>query len=107
VKVGDLVCEKRTGRYGIVEKIDIDYYGATQAFKIYQEIGRGKVVRGDLVDGMGPTKDGKRDRVLVCWSDSHPEYLESTELKVISECRQKNHESDPDLDEFGKGLADI
>jgi len=85
MKVGDLVHEVSTGRYGFVERIDVDYYGATQAFKIYQEIGRGKCIRGDLVDGYGPTKDGKRDRVLVCWTDGPPQYLESQELEVISE----------------------
>ncbi len=87
MKVGDLICEISTGRYGIVEKIDIDYYGAGQAFKIYKEVGRGKCIRGDLVDGFGPTKDGKRDRVLVCWTDGPPEYLESHELEVVSESR--------------------
>ena len=87
MKIGDLVRENATGRCGIVEKIDIDYYGAQQAFKVYQEVGRGKVVRGDMVDGLGPTKDGKRDRVLVCWTDDLPQYLESVELEVISESR--------------------
>ena len=107
MKVGDLVSEKRTGRCGIVEKIDTDYYGAQQAFKIYQEVGRGKVVRGDMVDGLGPTKDGKRDRVLVCWTDGYPEYFESIDLEVISTRNNKDSNTDPDLDEFGKGLADI
>jgi len=85
MKIGDLIREKSSGRFGIVERIDIDYYGAQQAFKIYQEVGRGKCIRGDLVDGYGPTKDGKRDRILVCWTDSHPEYLESAEVEVVSE----------------------
>jgi len=83
MKVGDLVYEATTGRYGIVEKIDKDYYGAGQAFKIYQEVGRGKCIRSDLVDGIGPTKEGKRDRVLVCWTDGPPEYVESHELQVV------------------------
>tara|TARA_R110000765_G_scaffold74319_3_gene145630 strand:- start:1645 stop:1917 length:273 start_codon:yes stop_codon:yes gene_type:complete len=85
VKVGDLIYEATTDRYGIVEKIDKDYYGATQAFKIYREIERGKCIRPNMVDGFGPTKDGKRHRVLVCWTDSLPEYLESNKLEVISE----------------------
>ena len=84
MKVGDLVREKITGRCGIVEKIDIDYYGAQQSFKIYQEVGRGKCIRGDLVDSYGPTSDGKRDRVLVCWTDGYPEFLECTELEIVS-----------------------
>ena len=84
IKVGDLVCETSTGRFGIVEKIDTDFYGATQAFKIYREIPRGQVIRPSMVDGFGPTKDGKQDRVLVCWTDSFPEYIVSGELKVVS-----------------------
>ena len=84
MKVGDLVYEAATGRYGIVEKIDKDFHGSVQAFKIYQEIPRGMCIRGNQVDGIGPTKDGKRDRVLVCWTDSLPEYLESHELEVVA-----------------------
>jgi hypothetical protein len=72
---------------GFVESIDVDYFGASQAFKVYQEVPRGKCIRGEMVDGYGPTKDGKRDRVLVCWTDGAPEYFESTELKVVSESR--------------------
>jgi hypothetical protein len=84
MKVGDLVYEIATGRCGFVEKIDLDYYGASQAFKIYQKIPRGKCIRSNQVDGIGPIKDGKQDRVLVCWTDSLPECLKSNELKVIS-----------------------
>ena len=84
MKVGDLVYEMATGRCGFVERIDLDYYGASQAFKVYQKIPRGKCIRGDQVDGIGPTKDGKQDRVLICWTDSMPEYLSSNKLKVIS-----------------------
>ncbi len=85
MKPGDLVRETSSGRIGIVERVDVDYYGASQAFKLYQEVGRGKCVRSDLVDGLGPTKDGKRDRILVCWTDSPPEFLECKELELISE----------------------
>ena len=87
MKVGDLVYEAATGRYGFVERIDVDYHGASQAFKRYRTIERGKAFRSDMVDGIGPTKDGIRDRVLVCWTDSGPEYLESHELEVVSESR--------------------
>ena len=87
MKVGDLVYEEITGRYGIVEKIEKDYYGATQAFKIYKNVERGKALHPWMIDGFGPTKDGKRDRVMVCWADSLPEYLDSHELEVISESR--------------------
>ena len=87
MKVGDLVREKRTGRCGIVEKVDIDYYGSAQAFKLYQEVSRGCVVRGDLANGLGPTRGGKKDRILVCWTDGPPEYLEYSELELVSESR--------------------
>ena len=82
--VGDLVYEIATGRCGFVERIDLDYYGATLAFKCYKEVERGKCIRGDMVDGIGPTKNGKQDRILVCWTDSLPEFIKSNELKIIS-----------------------
>tara|TARA_R110000824_G_scaffold84392_1_gene210545 strand:+ start:541 stop:801 length:261 start_codon:yes stop_codon:yes gene_type:complete len=85
VRVGDLIRVRATDRIGFVERIDVDYYGATQAFKVYQPVEHGKCIRGNMVDGFGPTKDGKRDRILVCWTDNFPEYFESTELEVISE----------------------
>ena len=84
MKIGDLVYEAATGRYGFVERIDVDYHGATLAFKRYKPVERGKCIRGNMVDGFGPTKDGKRDRVLVCWTDGLPEYLEAHELEVVS-----------------------
>ena len=87
MQVGDLVYEAATGRHGFVARIDVDYHGASQAFKTYKGVERGKCLRPDMVDGFGPTKDGKRDRVLVYWTDSPPEYLESHELEVISESR--------------------
>jgi len=85
VKVGDLVRQISTGRIGIVEEVDEDYYGARQAFKIYRELPRGKCIRGNMVDGFGPTKDGIRDRVTVCWTDGLPDALDSKDLEVISE----------------------
>ena len=88
MKVGDLVCEATTGRYGIVERIDRDYYGARQAFKIMHPVERGKCIRPDMVDYTPrATKKGINDRVMVCWTDGTPEYLESHELEVVSESR--------------------
>ena len=84
MKIGDLVYEAASGRYGIIEKIDKDYYGAIQAFKIYKDVPRGKAIRSTMIDGIGPTRDGIRDRVLVCWTDSLPEYLESHKLEVVA-----------------------
>ena len=85
MKIGDLVKEKNTGRIGIVERIDVDYFGATQAFKRYTEIERGKCIRGDMVDGFGPTKDGIQDRVMICWTDDYASYLKSGDIEVINE----------------------
>ena len=89
MQVGDLVYESATGRYGFVERVDKDYYGASQAFKFYGNPERGKCIRSDMANGFGPTKDGIRDRVLVLWTDfdGTPEYLESHEIVVISESR--------------------
>ena len=56
MKVGNLVYEAATCRYGFVERIDVDYYGAC---------------------------DGRADRILVCWTDGPPEYLESHELETV------------------------
>ena len=89
MKIGDLVRETFTGRVGFIEKIDKDYYGAHQAFKMYKEVGRGKCIRSDLADGIGPTSDGIRDRILVCWTDGPPEYLDSSEIEVIVETQTR------------------
>jgi len=85
MQIDDVVREIKTGRIGFVEKIDTDYYGSQQAFKIYQKIPRGFCIRSEMVDGIGPTKKGVRDRIMVCWTDGHPEYRSSEELEVISE----------------------
>ena len=91
MKVGDLVYEAATGRHGFVERVDKDHFGARQAFKLYGGIGRGQCIRPGMENGIGPTKDGIRDRVLVLWTDSDCvgglEYLESHEIEVISESR--------------------
>ena len=89
MKINDLVYEAATGRLGIVEKIDVDYYGAGQAFKAIQHQPRGHCIDNTLVLDVGqqlsPTKCGKQDRVMVCWTDGPPEYLKSHELEVVSD----------------------
>ena len=82
--VGDLVYEAATGRYGIVERIDVDYHGARQAFK---HIGRSRehCVDSTVADALSDTRHGICDRVMVCWTDGSPEYLESHELEVVNE----------------------
>lgn len=92
MKIGDLVIRAPGGHgemdnIGIVERIDIDHYGAGQAFKIYKPVSRGKCIRGNMVDGYGPTKDGISDRVLVLWANCDATYEKSNELEVITDVR--------------------
>jgi hypothetical protein len=87
MKVGDIVKMKRGySSCGLIVRIDRDHHGASQAFKIFKNIERGYAIRSYMVDGIGPTKLGKRDRVLVRWSDAGYSYEESRVLDVISEC---------------------
>lgn len=85
MKVGDLIREKATGRVGFVERVDVDYFGATQSLKRYKKLERGKCIRDNMADGYGPTKDGKQDRVMICWTDDYASYLKSGDIEVISE----------------------
>jgi hypothetical protein len=95
MKTGDLVRDSNheiasanNWRTGFIMQIEKDYYGASQALKIYKPVARGQAIRSDMVDGIGPTRDGIRDRVLVFWNGNTVwEYCESTELEVISEGR--------------------
>ena len=98
MKVGDLVQAQFfdadglgtavKGRVGIVMRIDEEYYGARQAFKMSPR------QRGECVNPADPniikrvelTTTGISDRVLIMFRDGvTPEYLRSTELKVVSE----------------------
>ena len=86
MKIGDLVKLKHdTAPYGFILRIDKDYYGARQAFKRFRTIERGKAFRSNMVDGIGPTRDGIQDRVLVDWIKCGCEYVSSGELEVVSE----------------------
>ena len=87
MKVGDLV-KMRTGYSlpGFVLRIDKQHYGASTAYKI-SKVERGKCIRSNMVDFIGVTGDGIRDRVLVLWPDAGYSYEESTKLEVISESR--------------------
>ena len=89
MKIGDLVKLKcDDGPYGLIMRIDGQYFGANTAYKI-SRAERGKCLRPAMVDMIGKTADGIRDRVLVLWSDTRSdlgwEYCESTELEVISD----------------------
>ena len=86
MKIGDLV--KMNAGYstlGFVMKVDKDFYGAKQAFKIYKDVPRGCAILPNMVDGIGPTKNGISDRVLVLWPDEGFSYEESSKLEVVSE----------------------
>jgi hypothetical protein len=84
MRVGDLVRDVGGERVGIVERIDLDWYGASQAFKVINPE-RGKAIRSYGVDPVPrPTEKKIRDRVLVCWPDGPSEYRESIELEVLS-----------------------
>ena len=54
------------GSIGRVVAVDRDYYGAKQAFKVYGAQ-RGQAIGPWSANGIGPTKDGIRDRVTVVW----------------------------------------
>ncbi len=85
MKVGDLVKLKHDpGPFGFVIKVDKNYYGARQAFKV-SKVERGKCIRSNMVDIIAPTRDGIRDRVLVEWGPHGCEYVDSLYLEVISE----------------------
>tara|TARA_R110001592_G_scaffold299207_1_gene570152 strand:+ start:391 stop:744 length:354 start_codon:yes stop_codon:yes gene_type:complete len=86
-EVGQLVKRKNMEKpFGFVIKVDKDWYGARQAFKVYGAQ-RGQVLKPNSVNGIGPTKDGIRDRVLVDWIKHGCEYIESHQLEVICESR--------------------
>jgi len=87
MKVGDLVKLKHgSAPFGFVLKIDKDYYGARQAFKV-SNVERGKCIRSNMVDIIAPTRDGIQDRVLVEWVQHGCEYIGSHQLEVVSESR--------------------
>ena len=54
------------GSIGRVVAVDRDYYGAKQAFKVYGAQ-RGQAIGPWSANGIGPTKDGIRDRVTGVW----------------------------------------
>ena len=65
-EVGQLVRFRASGDLGRVIKVYPDYFGAKQAFKVYGAQ-RGQAIGPWSANGIGPTKDGIRDRVIVMW----------------------------------------
>jgi len=91
-EIGDLVRCCWSDDIGIVERVDKDYYGARQAFKVYGAV-RGQAMKPSMVNGIGPTEDGIRDRLLVRWTTDYNErrvldgemvhYVESRDVKHL------------------------
>ena len=89
MKLGDLIREKSSSRFGFVVKVDADYYGSQAAFKFDPAIHpRGECVDTRRPDFIGPTKRGINDRVLVQWTDENSlQYFFGDEIEVINESR--------------------
>jgi hypothetical protein len=68
---------------GVVVKIDKDFYGASQAYKVYNAK-RGEGLHPKMVNGIGPTRDGIQDRIMIAWPDHGFTYEESSKLEVIT-----------------------
>ena len=89
-KVGQLVKSKLTKDIGRVIDVDPDYYGARQAFKVYGAQ-KGQAIRPGSENGIGPTKDGIRDRVTVKWYTSYigdtplPHRLDGKDLFLLDD----------------------
>ena len=88
MKVGDLVrLAKGHPAWGLVMRIDEQYFGARQVYKIVGTK-RGDCLRPSMVNTISPTRDGIRDRVLVLWTEDMAwTYEESTILEVVNESR--------------------
>ena len=93
-KVGQLVRSKLTEDIGRAIDVEPDYYGARQAFKVYGAE-PGQVIRPGSENGIGPTKDGIRDRVKVQWytdyendedpRGGHPFWHDGKNLEIMEE----------------------
>ena len=98
MKVGDLVQAQFfdadglgtavKGHIGVVMRIDKDHFAARQAFKMSprQLVERVTAADPSIVKRIELSRTAICDRVLVMFRDGvTPEYLRSTELKVVSE----------------------
>ena len=88
-EIGQLVRHSTTRDIGIVKKVDADYYGARQALKVYKAQ-RGQTLGPWSVNGIGPTKDGIRDRILVRWYTDYenggcafPFYMDGKDIEPL------------------------
>ena len=93
-KVGQLVRSTGpSGNIGRIIHVDRDYYGARQAFKVYGAQ-KGQALTPKSVNGIGPTKDGIRDRVKVRWYTNYGDdprifdtelYMDGKDLLLMEE----------------------
>ena len=91
LEIGQLVRHSTTRDIGIVKKVDADYYGARQALKVYKAQ-RGQTIGPWSVNGIGPTKDGIRDRILVRWYTdyenggyTYPSYEDGKDIEPLED----------------------
>jgi hypothetical protein len=71
--------------------VDADYYGARQALKVYKSQ-RGQTIGPWSINGIGPTKDGIRDRILVRWYTdyenggyTYPSYEDGKDIEPLED----------------------
>ena len=90
-ETGQLVRHRTTRDIGIVKDVDADYYGARQALKVYGAE-RGQAIHSGMVNGIGPTKDGIRDRVKVQWytdyenrGHTYPSYEDGKDIEPLED----------------------
>ena len=87
-ETGQLVRSKFTRDVGRVVGVDPDYHGAGQAFMVYGAE-KGQAIRPGSENGIGPTKDGIRDRVKVRWytnylgDRTYPEWMDGKDLLIL------------------------
>jgi hypothetical protein len=90
-EVEQLVRHVGTRDLGIAIEVEADYYGARQALKVYGAE-RGQAIHSGMVNGIGPTKDGIRDRVKVQWytdyenrGHTYPSYEDGKNLVLMED----------------------
>jgi hypothetical protein len=69
-------------KVGLLIRTDAQYYGARQAFKVYGAK-RGHAYGPWSVNGIGPTKSGICDRLLVMWGDGSFTYENSGLVEIV------------------------
>ena len=91
-EIGDLVRCSWTRDIGVVQKVDREYHGATQAYKVYGAK-RGQALTPRSAKYIGPVEHGIRDRLLVQWTTDYEKsrgrdgemkhYVDSKDVEVV------------------------